>query len=72
MQMFFLFSQIHSKNHTFLAIYRGVPRASRGAGLPALSRAATILAMKSLRGTRPFSLAPKNQKKRENPASPNG
>lgn len=62
MQMFFLFSQIHSKNHTFLAIYRGVPRASRGAGLPTLSRTATILAIKSLRGTRPFSLAPKNKK----------
>jgi hypothetical protein len=58
----FLFSQIHSKNRTFLAIYWGVPRASRGAGLPALSRAATILAIKSLRGTRPFSLAPKNKK----------
>lgn len=45
MQMFFLFSQIHSQNYTFLAIYRGVPRAKRGAGLPALSRAATILAI---------------------------
>lgn len=70
--MFFNSLKFTQKNCPFLTIYRGVPRALRGVGLPALSRAATILAIKSLRGTRPFSLAPKNKKKRENPASPNG
>ena len=43
---------------------------SRAGRALALSRAAAFLAIKSLRGTRPFSLAPKKNQKKF-PASPN-
>ena len=48
-----------------------VPRALRGAGLSALSRAAAFLTIKVLRGTRPFSLAPqKSSKKKSRESEP--